>query len=716
MRFSSLPLLLSLLALVLLSITLSATSQDTVASCAAGLPTGGLVPGEWTQQNFTLTLTEVAGGVSANASSSSNSSSSSSNSSLTLTQWLINGTFPGPRIDVGEFSWVNIRITTQLSANTLTALHWHGLLQYGTPYSDGVAGVSQCGIGNSSTITYSFCAYPAGSHWYRGVNALQTMQGLYGPLVVGPVITLVNGTSAVAANYSAYTGDQALMIADTYDVDLSTMSLPATGPIPQPQQIIVNGQLSGASFLYLNGSNVIIRLYNAGAFRPYVFSIDGVALTLTSLDGAAVQPRMNLASVRIGVGQRVTVIVDLTLLKGYNSVFYRITALGSSSPSASNTGNSSAASGSSSTFLGVIQLSAASSNGSSLPSYATTNSSVAAPITPANDTFSDVNGLFARPTNYEAMGYSFFSSQIGSASDATTSLNLNLLSMISGTSSLGLINNVTLPITQEALLTSTTVLPLLYEQVFDIDSAIVPNVTASPSAIIPPSNTSQYAVDSGAVVLVNLYNSDAVEHSFHMHGHHFWITSASDNPLAEFTSNNQFIVRDTVVIPANGWARIRFIANNPGAWLLSSASDWYASTGMALVVLESTYALDPNFVNLPNDQLSLCNASIQAELSAALLEWHSVNDPVTYASSGLSQASRIVIGSVVGGVAGGIVLTVILCTIFGIKRDDPNEIKAHRRNPQASAPLQGGPASVTEDPTDPNTLELTDAPSLHGHV
>ena len=700
-------LLLSSTALLAQTTTSTAT-PDSATTCAVGVPADGTIPSNWPVKNFTLVLTYTP--ATSNASTSSANSTSTSNSSFSSPSlWTINGQFPGPRVDVNEFDWVEVTVVTQLPAGDTspTALHWHGLLQYSTPYSDGVSGISQCGLGNSNaSITYRFCAYPSGSYWYHSLSGLQTMQGLYGPLVVLPAISLLNGTFPILAN-NTYDQDITFMIADTYATDISSPTTVLAGQPPQPSAIIVNGAFTGTSHLYLNGSNVLLRIYNAGSFRPYTFSIDGMAMTLLSLDGSAVRA-VTLGSVRVGVGQRVTVSVNSSSISGYASVLYRVTAIPQQLPSSSPTASTNSASANqSTTWVGTIHL-GSNLTDTSTPSYSATNSSVAGPVPASNGSFTDVNGLFAAPSSYEAIGVAYFAAAVSTAASATSSLNLDVFSSNSGLTVQSTINNGTFDTsTIESLGSSTNVLPLLYSQVYDIDAAIVPNVTQSEYPIIPPSNNSEYAVSEGAVLSVVLFNSDAVEHSFHLHGHHFWVVSASDNPLAEFLSYNQYIVRDTVVVPAAGWARIRFVANNPGAWLMSSSSDYYLAKGLALAILEETNALIPTYLNLPSDQLALCNGSLQTQLATALAAWHSANDPVTYANSALSQTSRIVIGSVVGGVTGGILLVVILCTIFGIKRDEPGKAGASANSPTRSG-LVPQPTSITN--TRRPSIELPDAP------
>ena len=45
--------------------------------------------------------------------------------------------------------------------------------------------------------------------------------------------------------------------------------------------------------------------------------------------------------------------------------------------------------------------------------------------------------------------------------------------------------------------------------------------------------------------------------------------------------------RDTWTIAPNGQTRIRFIADNPGVWLLHCHMDWHVEAGLTVVMVEA---------------------------------------------------------------------------------------------------------------------------------
>lgn len=53
----------------------------------------------------------------------------------------INSQFPGPLIEANWGDWIEITVTNSITGpEEGTSLHWHGLLQNGSPWYDGVPG------------------------------------------------------------------------------------------------------------------------------------------------------------------------------------------------------------------------------------------------------------------------------------------------------------------------------------------------------------------------------------------------------------------------------------------------------------------------------------------------------------------------------------------------------------------------------------------------
>ncbi|CAG8906203.1 unnamed protein product [Penicillium egyptiacum] len=92
-----------------------------------------------------------------------------------------------------------------------------------------------------------------------------------------------------------------------------------------------------------------------------------------------------------------------------------------------------------------------------------------------------------------------------------------------------------------------------------------------------------------------------MSHPMHLHGHNFWVLgsgngsfpydSAKDAPESLINLRNP-PYRDTTNLPPSGWAVIRYVTDNPGAWIFHCHIQWH--------MLVSTNAR-PSFLNNPKN-------------------------------------------------------------------------------------------------------------------
>lgn len=67
----------------------------------------------------------------------------------------VNGVWPCPMIVARAGDTIVINLTNQLG-NETTALHFHGIAQYGTPEMDGPVGATQCAVPPGLSVQYAF--------------------------------------------------------------------------------------------------------------------------------------------------------------------------------------------------------------------------------------------------------------------------------------------------------------------------------------------------------------------------------------------------------------------------------------------------------------------------------------------------------------------------------------------------------------------------------
>lgn len=97
----------------------------------------------------------------------------------------INGISPGPPIIVDEDAWVEVTVHNRLES--AAAIHFHGVLQLGTPWSDGVPGITQAPIATGATFKYKFHVRDqSGCLWYHSHYRGHLSDGIYGLFYIRP--------------------------------------------------------------------------------------------------------------------------------------------------------------------------------------------------------------------------------------------------------------------------------------------------------------------------------------------------------------------------------------------------------------------------------------------------------------------------------------------------------------------------------------------------
>ncbi|KAH7325751.1 Cupredoxin [Stachybotrys elegans] len=132
---------------------------------------------------------------------------------------LVNGQSPGPVIEATQDEWVVVRVHNYSPFNT--SVHYHGIEMRGTPWADGVPGVTQRPIAPGCMYTYEFETTQAGSYWYHAHFHGQIEDGLYGAMVLHPRKSdpkpfhlITNSSRAVRAMERAERHVQPLLVSD----------------------------------------------------------------------------------------------------------------------------------------------------------------------------------------------------------------------------------------------------------------------------------------------------------------------------------------------------------------------------------------------------------------------------------------------------------------------------------------------------------------------
>ncbi|KAK1276827.1 hypothetical protein QJS04_geneDACA005676 [Acorus gramineus] len=211
---------------------------------------------------------------------------------------LINGQFPGPRLDVVTNDNIILNVYNKLDEPFL--LTWNGIKQRKNSWQDGVLGTN-CPIPPYSNFTYKFQTKDQiGSFTYFPSTGFHRAAGGFGGLNIyaRPRIPVPFSTD----------GDFTLLVGDWYKASHKVLrqTLDAGRSLPFPDGLLLNGRPQWSSFSGIEGRTYMFRVSNVGLSTSINFRIQGHKLLLVEIEGShTVQNTYD--SIDVHVGQSVAV-------------------------------------------------------------------------------------------------------------------------------------------------------------------------------------------------------------------------------------------------------------------------------------------------------------------------------------------------------------------------------------------------------------------------
>mmetsp|Transcript_4056 Transcript_4056/g.5700 ORF Transcript_4056/g.5700 Transcript_4056/m.5700 type:complete len:681 (-) Transcript_4056:521-2563(-) len=551
-------------------------------------------------------------------------------------QKTVNATVPGPLINVTLGHTIRLTVINNLY-DTHTVVHLHGMTQFGTPFSDGVPFVSQCLISNSpgnNSFTYLFTPEKAGTYWYHAHHRMQYSDGLYGPLVVfDPAENSI--FESLGSPYGVEDPKWILMFADWYDVPAEQLmndylSPASGGDEPVPDAFTVNNQFSRKFTIEADpfGDPIRVRVINAGTFSMVKISVDGMPLQLIELDTTQVQP-LDLQFIQLNVAQRCSFVLDFSrlasTLANTSSLNIRISVLGEMYPTYNQSAPNNNLYGTFSgnpvelDWIGTIKF-----KGRNYPADYTEPPFLNLPSPP------DSNILEARALHASRAPqpdyYFQFVVQFHSDENDVNRAYINGYTYVN-----------------ERPYTAARTVPTLFHYIYGNDNTSdYASVDKSKKKSIVGDPRSPVVLPYGKCVEMFINNTDGGEHPFHLHGHVFWIIGTNTFPNAATLYKNNYLVRDVVSVPGNGWARIRFKTTNPGVWMFHCHIPWHQAAGFVInfVVAPSrirnhTAIFDP----IPQNQIAACSAPVKRIIK--LGGYFNILNPANQSQFNVEQAQSL---------------------------------------------------------------------------
>ncbi|KAJ2833761.1 ferroxidase fet3 [Coemansia furcata] len=465
----------------------------------------------------------------------------------------VNGALPIPPVFATRGD--TLVITVHNSLDVSTSIHAHGLFQNGTNYMDGAAMVTQCGIPPGHSFTYEYEADHAGTFWLHGHDHHQNSDGLRTPLVVRERM-----------EPHRYDNEYLLSLEDWYQFEFSDRlkeTLDPTKSFPPPPSFpyaLFNGYPTTPTLKFKPGKTYRIRIVNMSTTEWFQFSLPGHQMHVIEADGEYSRPSA-VDGLDMGPGQRYSVLVTAHPTDSHN-YHYNATLYAGFVPRIEDKNPR--------YYQGLIEY------------------REGAPVM-----------LATEPVDFKWVNDVELCALSGNPPlpvDRQIELTVSGSLFTTG-QTMDIINNITY---------AQPLIPSLYSAL-SLDTQLAMNETV-------------YGPQTHAIVLKHLEyiellakSPNSLPHPMHLHGHAFQIIEYGSlvnksEPARRFSSvANAPMKRDTIVIPVNSYVKIRFRADNPGAWLFHCHMDVHFGMGMALTFIEAPDVLRQR-QRVPESMLELCRA------------------------------------------------------------------------------------------------------------
>ncbi|EXJ82593.1 hypothetical protein A1O3_06406 [Capronia epimyces CBS 606.96] len=495
---------------------------------------------------------------------------------------LINGGFPGPTIEANWGDTIEVTVSNRITGpEEGTSLHWHGMLQKGTPFEDGVPGITQCPIAPGETFTYSFNADLYGTTWYHSHYSAQYAGGVFGAMIIhGPVNAQYDQDLGPVLLTDYYHKDYDTIVEEVMGTDLSLIA-------PSSVNNLINGKgvydctlvsnvtctpNAGLSkFQFTSGQSYRLRLINAGAEGLQRFSIDNHVLTVIAYDLVPIEPYTTTV-VTLGIGQRADVIVhangsssDLVWMRSTISSYCSV----ASQPD-----------GLAIIYYQDANTTAATTNSSTNSTTTTTTAEPTSTAWPIDDT-SCGNDALAETVPY----YAITPPSTNTSATVQVALNFEINS------------------TGHFLWTMDG---SSFRVDYNDPVLMLADAGNDSYPYDPEWNVYDFGSNKSFIVVIN--NETPVAHPMHIHGHNMFVLNEGlgswDGSVVNPTNPTR---RDVQMLQPYGYMAMQIDADNPGVWPFHCHIAWHVSGGLYVNILEHP-ELIPSAIEIPSSVNDLCTS------------------------------------------------------------------------------------------------------------
>ncbi|XVF24032.1 hypothetical protein REPUB_Repub13aG0091600 [Reevesia pubescens] len=488
----------------------------------------------------------------------------------------VNGKFPGPTLYAREDDNVLVRVTNHVQYNV--TIHWHGIRQLRTGWSDGPAYITQCPIQPGQNFLYNFTLTGQRGTllWHAHISWLRST--MYGAIVILP-------KRGVPYPFPKPDKEKVIILGEWWKADTEAVvnqaiktGLPPnisdahtinghSGPVP-------NCSTEGAYTLRVeNGKTYLLRVINAAMNDELFFKIAGHDLTVVEVDAAYTKP-FKTDSLFLGPGQTTTSL--LTADQGIGKYLIAVSPFMDTIVAVDSL-----------TGIGFLRYN---NTLAFTPTTLTT-------IPPVNAT--SVTSVFSE--SLRSLNSKQYPANVPLTVDHSLLFTIGVginpcATCLSGSRAVAAINNVTFDMPSIALLQAHYYgINGVFTDDFPGKPLIPFNYTGAPPSNLQTMNgTRVYRLAYNSTVQLVIQGNSILapeSHPTHLHGFNFFVVGRGVGNFDPEKDPQKFnlvdpVERNTISVPTAGWTAIRFRADNPGVWFFHCHLEVHTTWGlkMAFVV------------------------------------------------------------------------------------------------------------------------------------
>ncbi|CAN6170479.1 unnamed protein product [Urochloa humidicola] len=492
----------------------------------------------------------------------------------------VNGQFPGPKIEARDGDTVVVHVVNGSPYNI--SIHWHGILQRLSSWADGPSMVSQCPIpagGGRYSYRFSVAGQEGTLWWHAHVSFLRAT--VYGALLLQP---------APGASYPFPRphGEATILLGEWWNasvVDVERQALLAGGAPNNSVALTINGLTSTSIELDLmtveQGHTYLLRIINAALNYELFFKVAGHNFTVVAAD-ACYTDLYHTDVIAIAPGQTVDALMraDADPGRRYYMAAQVYQSLANATYSATTTAVLS--------YHHHHQPPQEKEMMPVMPRMPAFNDSAT-----AERFYGSLTGLLptAVPHHVDTRMLVTFGLGVTPCAPVQTLCNRTLGSVAAS------MNNVSfqLPTAMSLLQARMRGAPDgVYTRDFPDRPPVMFNFTGAAASKVSLMATAKGTKvkrlrynETVEVVLQNTAILGAENHPLHLHGFNFYVLAQGAGNFNAHRHVRRYNLlnphqRNTVAVPAGGWAVIRFTADNPGVWIMHCHLDAHLPFGLAM--------------------------------------------------------------------------------------------------------------------------------------